>query len=88
MGVGLSSGHALLYDLRMSAPVLTKDHRYGLPITNLKFHATGNVVTADRKIIKIWDKKTGAPHCCTALSVCPLSVGQLAVLFRAKSVRC
>jgi hypothetical protein len=36
--------------------MLTKDHQYGFPIKDIKFHASGNVVSSDTKIIKIWNK--------------------------------
>ena len=31
-----------------------KDHKYGLPVHSIKFHQ-GKCVSADAKIIKIWD---------------------------------
>jgi len=62
MAVGTSTGHCVLYDIRSSKPLLWKDHRYGLPITNIKFHdASKKIITADRKVIKIWDKNDGTP---------------------------
>jgi ribosome biogenesis protein ENP2 len=55
--VGTSTGQVLLYDLRSTAPMLIKDHQYEFPIKNISFHpATSNVMTADTKIIKIWNK--------------------------------
>lgn len=63
MGVGTGAGQVLMYDIRAGAPYLTKDHRYGLPITSLKFHEKAHkVISADSKIIKIWDKTSGAAH--------------------------
>ncbi|KAI8344326.1 WD40-repeat-containing domain protein [Chlamydoabsidia padenii] len=73
MGVGTSTGHTLLYDLRASVPYLVKDHQYGFEIKNIHFHdgvsASGHgdsetggsdkVVVADRKIVKIWDRNSG-----------------------------
>lgn len=60
-GVGTSSGHCLLYDLRSSKPLLHKAHQYGLPIVDLQFHDSARkVVSADAKVIKIWDKRDGA----------------------------
>lgn len=60
LAVGTTTGHVLLYDLRSSTPLLVKDHRYGLPIHDLKFHAqTKNVVSSDAKIIKVWNQQTG-----------------------------
>lgn len=49
----------LLYDLRSSQPLLVKDHFYNLPIKSLHFHNQLDlVVSADSKIIKIWNKDT------------------------------
>ncbi|KAF7725580.1 hypothetical protein EC973_009535 [Apophysomyces ossiformis] len=70
MGVGTSSGHTLLYDLRASVPHLVKDHQYGFPIKSIHFHdnASGRgdiesvgdkVIVADCKIVKIWDRASG-----------------------------
>jgi len=57
--VGSSSGHVLLYDLRKDSPFLTKDHQYQYPIHDIKFHSSGNIISADTKIIKIWNQQTG-----------------------------
>lgn len=47
----------LLYDLRSSRPLLVKDHFYNLPIKSLNFHNQLDlIVSADSKIIKIWNK--------------------------------
>lgn len=61
MAVGTSTGHIMMYDLRAKAPVLTKDHRYGLPIKDINFHQSRRIISCDSKIIKIWDQKTGTP---------------------------
>uniref|UniRef100_A0A4W5PL36 Nucleolar protein 10 n=1 Tax=Hucho hucho TaxID=62062 RepID=A0A4W5PL36_9TELE len=60
MAVGTSTGQVLLYDLRSSRPLLVKDHYYGLPIKSVNFQDHLDLVlTADSKIIKIWNKDTG-----------------------------
>ncbi len=60
MGVGLSSGHVLLYDIRSSDPVLIKDHSYGLKIQNVIFHEKSDkIISADSKVIKIWERNNG-----------------------------
>ncbi|KAI1895128.1 hypothetical protein AGOR_G00103110 [Albula goreensis] len=60
MAVGTSTGQVLLYDLRSSCPLLVKDHYYGLPIKSLNFHNQLDLVlSADPKIIKIWNRDTG-----------------------------
>ncbi|XP_035255278.1 nucleolar protein 10 [Anguilla anguilla] len=60
MAVGTSTGQVLLYDLRSSCPLLVKDHYYGLPIKSLNFqNQLDLVLSADSKIIKIWNRDTG-----------------------------
>lgn len=70
MGVGTTTGHTLIYDLRSSVPSIVKDHQYGFPIKTIHFHKgqTGSddaenggdkVIVSDHKIIKIWDRATG-----------------------------
>ncbi|KAG4093965.1 WD40 repeat-like protein [Neocallimastix lanati (nom. inval.)] len=58
-GVGTSTGQVLLYDLRNSKPFLVKDHQYGYPIKNIIYHKSQNVISADTKIVKIWNETTG-----------------------------
>ncbi|KAJ3169537.1 Nucleolar protein 10 [Geranomyces variabilis] len=57
--VGTATGQVLTFDLRSASPMVIKDHQYGFPIKSLHMHSTGNVVSADTKIIKVWDKNTG-----------------------------
>ncbi|TKS86176.1 Nucleolar protein 10 [Collichthys lucidus] len=60
MAVGTSTGQVLIYDLRSNQPLLVKDHFYNLPIKSLNFHDQLDlVVSADSKIIKIWNKDNG-----------------------------
>eukprot|EP00474_Spongospora_subterranea_P010970 CRZ11428.1 hypothetical protein [Spongospora subterranea] len=60
MAVGTDSGHCLLYDLRTALPLLDKDHRYGLPIKDIRFHEKSRqVVSTDGAIIKLWDRQSG-----------------------------
>ncbi|XP_078042598.1 nucleolar protein 10 lethal (2) 34Fd [Augochlora pura] len=60
LGVGTSSGQVLLYDVRSNRPFLTKDHMYGLPIKNIEFHQTMDIVySMDSSIVKIWEKNNG-----------------------------
>lgn len=62
MGLGTSTGHVLLYDLRSTKPLLIKDHQYGLPINSIAFQDKLDVVlSSDSKILKIWDRETGKP---------------------------
>ncbi|KAL3641833.1 hypothetical protein CASFOL_012648 [Castilleja foliolosa] len=64
MAVGSSGGKILIYDLRSSTPMRVKDHMYGSPIHNIKWHKTLNsqqskLITADKHIVRIWDPDTG-----------------------------
>uniref|UniRef100_A0A673KDL5 Nucleolar protein 10 n=1 Tax=Sinocyclocheilus rhinocerous TaxID=307959 RepID=A0A673KDL5_9TELE len=62
MAVGTSTGQVLVYDLRSSRPLLVKDHYYGLPIKSLHFHNPLDLVlSADSKIIKMWNKDNVRP---------------------------
>jgi len=61
--VGTSSGHTLLYDIRSARPFASKDQGYGLPLRNVlwidgghRMAGDGLVVSADKKVIKIWDR--------------------------------
>lgn len=71
LATGSSTGLIHLYDLRSSAPVLKKDQGYGYPIQTLIFLASSTntraqtneskILSADKRIIKIWDSQNGAP---------------------------
>jgi ribosome biogenesis protein ENP2 len=63
--VGTSTGHTLLYDIRTSKPSAMKDQGYGLPMKNVawiqggsRMAGDGMVISADSKVIKIWDRET------------------------------
>ncbi|KAK9671224.1 hypothetical protein RND81_12G014400 [Saponaria officinalis] len=63
MAVGSSEGKVLIYDLRSSQPLRVKDHMYGSPILDIKWHRTLNsqqpkIVTTDKHIVRIWDPET------------------------------
>ncbi|KAJ5928952.1 Ribosome biogenesis protein ENP2 [Penicillium verhagenii] len=71
LGTGSSNGLIHLYDLRSPIPLLKKDQGYGFPIHTLKFlqpstetrEATldPKIMSADKRIIKIWDPRDGTP---------------------------
>lgn len=69
LATGSHTGIVTLYDIRSPNPLLVKDQQYGFPIQNLKFLHTKSsafssepkVMSADKRIIKIWDQQTGAP---------------------------
>ena len=63
--VGTSTGHTLLYDIRSPRPFAFKDQGYGLPLKNVawleggsRMAGNGMVLSADKKVIKIWDRNT------------------------------
>ncbi|XP_013133465.1 PREDICTED: nucleolar protein 10 [Papilio polytes] len=63
LGVGSSSGHVLLYDIRSSKPLLVKDHMNEIPIKNIEFHKQMNYVySMDSLVLKIWDANTGKQY--------------------------
>ena len=55
-----------MYDLRSSRPLRVKVQMNGLPILDLKYHTSVDgsrrVVSTDKKILKIWDERTGDPY--------------------------
>ncbi|KAG1878390.1 WD40-repeat-containing domain protein [Suillus tomentosus] len=62
--VGTSTGHTLLYDIRSNRHFALKDQGYGLPIRNLtwieggRLAGDGMVMSADKKVVKIWDRNS------------------------------
>ena len=63
--IGTSTGHTLLYDIRSPRAYATKDQGYGLPIKCLswvegghKVAGEGMVISADKKVVKIWDRNS------------------------------
>ncbi|KAF0301035.1 Nucleolar protein 10 [Amphibalanus amphitrite] len=62
IGVGLSTGQVLLYDIRSDKPLLVKDHYNELPIKDIRFHSGMDLVMSmDSKVVKIWEKESGKP---------------------------
>ncbi|KAH0556610.1 hypothetical protein GP486_005554, partial [Trichoglossum hirsutum] len=74
LATGSSSGLIYLYDLRSPVPLLKKDQGYGYPIQTLTFLTSSNsspsshalssepkVLSADKRIIKVWNERSGAP---------------------------
>ncbi|KAG2003319.1 WD repeat-containing protein, variant 2 [Coprinopsis cinerea AmutBmut pab1-1] len=67
--IGTSSGHTLLYDIRAANPFAMKDQGYGLPIKDVfwleggsRMAGDGLVLSADKKVIKIWDRNSPAQN--------------------------
>lgn len=71
LATGSSEGLIHLYDLRTPAPLLKKDQGYGYPIHTLNFLAPSissrehtsepKIMSADKRIIKLWDARDGTP---------------------------
>ena len=71
LATGSSTGLIHLFDLRSSVPFLKKDQGYGYPIHTLIFLAPSSsprsqvsepkILSADKRIIKIWDAQNGTP---------------------------
>lgn len=67
--IGTTTGHTLLYDIRAANPFAIKDQGYGLPIKDAfwitggsRMAGDGLVLSADKKVIKIWDRATVRPQ--------------------------
>ncbi|KAF1925923.1 WD repeat protein [Didymella exigua CBS 183.55] len=72
LAVGNSTGLVHVYDVRSPTPLLKKDQGYGFAVKNIIYlesstRSRGHVVaepkilTADKRIIKIWDPANGTP---------------------------
>ncbi|KAI4183527.1 MAG: hypothetical protein LQ348_004673 [Seirophora lacunosa] len=71
LAAGSSTGLIHLYDLRSSRPLLKKDQGYGYPIHTLIYLTSSTssraqasepkILSADKRIIKIWDPQDGSP---------------------------
>ncbi len=71
LATGSSTGLIHLYDLRSSVPLLKKDQGYGYPIQNLIYLTSSiatraqtsepKILSADKRIIKIWNSSDGSP---------------------------
>ena len=60
MAVGTEKGKVLAYDMRYPVPLYTLNHHYRFPIKSIRYHtASRKLLTADKKIIKIWDQQSG-----------------------------
>jgi ribosome biogenesis protein ENP2 len=63
LALGTSTGQIRLFDLRNPRPLMKKDQGMGLPIKNLIHLKTPTeerkLLSADKRIIKIWDEQTG-----------------------------
>lgn len=62
---GSSSGMMQIFDMRRPVPMLKKDQGYGFPVQKLIHMTTVSqekkILSADKRIIKVWDELTGDP---------------------------
>ena len=66
LAVGLSTGHVALYDIRRGAPLLVKDHNYGLPIVDIKWHGAGDQhVVSARHLTRSCSSFSCCCSCCS-----------------------
>jgi ribosome biogenesis protein ENP2 len=66
LATGSSHGIVHTYDLRSPVPLLRKDQGYDFPIQNLQYitppsSEAEKIMSADKRIIKLWDSATGDP---------------------------
>ncbi|KAH8816196.1 WD40-repeat-containing domain protein [Xylogone sp. PMI_703] len=64
LAVGTSEGIIQLFDLRRPVPILRKDQGYGYPVKTLMHLTTSSlekkILSADKRIIKLWDAADGS----------------------------
>lgn len=65
IATGSSSGMMQIFDMRRPTPLLKKDHGYGFPVKKLIHMTTASqekkILSADKRIVKIWDEADGEP---------------------------
>jgi ribosome biogenesis protein ENP2 len=65
LATGTSTGQIQIFDLRRPVPLLKRDQGYGFAIQNLIHMTTSSqekkILSADKRIIKIWDELNGDP---------------------------
>ena len=60
VAIGTEKGKVLTYDMRFPVPLFTLQHQYRTAIKAVKYHPSSRkLLTADKKIIKIWDQTSG-----------------------------
>lgn len=63
IATGTSTGLVNIYDVRSPVPLLQKEQGYDYPIQSLKYLDSGmssdKIMSADKRIIKIWDAESG-----------------------------
>ena len=66
IAAGDHDGIVRLYDLRSSRPLVEKDHMYGSPIVDVKYHTAVDgvrrVMSTDKRVVKFWDPSSGSNY--------------------------
>jgi len=57
MACGTAGGLATVYDVRSSRPLCIQEHKNGTAVLKLKFHSSGNILSMDEKLVKVWRYK-------------------------------
>jgi ribosome biogenesis protein ENP2 len=80
LAAGTSTGKVLVFDIRAGSPTVTVDHNYELPIRRILPHSSGHLLSADERVVKIWEGRTGTnfstvenPSTIHDIAVCPNS---------------
>lgn len=61
IAAGTAGGIVALYDVRSSRPLHVMEHKHGMPVHTVQFHSgSGNVLSCDEKLVKIWRYKPSA----------------------------
>lgn len=59
MAFGTAGGLVALYDIRSSRPLFIQEHKHGLPIHTVRFHASSSMIlSSDEKLVKVWRYKS------------------------------
>lgn len=59
---GTQEGNTLLYDLRTQVPSVVKDQGYGFAINKVCWLPQDKVMSADKRIAKVWERQLGKPY--------------------------
>lgn len=66
LAAGSSNGYCLVYDLRSARPIAKKLHQNEMNIVSINFHNSVEqklVLSADPKVLKMWNHKSGENFC-------------------------
>ena len=66
LSTGDHDGVVKIFDLRSDKPLIEKDHMYGSPIIDVKYHTsvdgTKRLMSTDKHVVKFWDPATGTNY--------------------------